>query len=116
MRHDHIGNLRADRSNRIKGCLRTLKDHGNLSAANSLELSAAKITQGLTKIAYRPARNLGFGRQQAEDRIAGDGLSGSALPDDADNLRRSDLKGDIIERSDTPVRCHKLDRQAVDAQ
>src|SRR5215213_3101885 len=97
MCHYHVSNLRTYRPDRIEGRLWTLKDHRDLTATNSLQLPAIKLMDCATRVSNRSGSQLGLSRQQPEYRIRGDRLSGSAFPDDPDDLRRSNLKRDVIE-------------------
>ena len=112
--HDRFRQLAADRIQRIKRGQRILEDRADLAAADLAHLFGWKIVDA-------PAFEQDFARthlprrlQQTDDRGAGQRLSGTGLADDAENLARRDIEGNVVERAQHTATGRKFDDQIFD--
>ena len=82
---------------------RVLEDHGDAVAAQSahgLRVELQEIGAGKRNAAALDPR---IGRHEAEDRLDQARFAAAAFPDDADDLARRHLQGDIAERVQRPA-------------
>ncbi len=110
----HVGDLAADRADRIERGARILKDHGDVAPAHFGELTGL----GVEKI--EPAEHGVSGRdaagriENAHHRIGGDRLARSGFADQRDGLALLDAEADIVERAHDAGAGAEFDAEALD--
>ncbi len=77
---EHLGDLEADRVDRVQGRERVLEDHGDLLAALVLHLALGQREQvGALQEHSATGDKAGRGVQDAHDGLRGDALAGAGL-------------------------------------
>ncbi len=99
VRQIRLGNLLANREYRIQRALRFLKDHPDLPSAHRTHLRIAQPRQIAPLKEHLPLRNeRRRHRQQAHDRITGDGLAAPRFAHERHALALFDIKRNPIHR------------------
>src|SRR6185437_511364 len=98
---DRLGELVADREDRVERGHRLLEDHADAGAAQPPHRALVERQKILAGEAYAAGgdarRRLG---QKPHDRQGGDALAAAALADDAEHLALGDLEADVVDGGD----------------
>ena len=116
MADDGLGDLPADRIDRVEGHHRLLEDHADLGAAQVRKRAVAHrhhILPGELDAArkLRPA-----GREQPHQGAQGDALAGAGLAQNAEHLARIEGEGDAVHRVHGGVPSGEADRDILRAK
>ena len=112
----HVGDLAADRADRIERGARILEDHRDLAAAHVGKLA------GLCREQIEPAEHgtaggdFAGGIENAHHRIGGDRFARAGFADQRDGLALVDGKAHIVERAHDAGAGAEFDAEAFDAR
>ena len=93
-----LGDLLADLHDRVQRGQRVLEDHGDLVAADVVEVLFGDLQKVLAVIQDLAAFDDGVACEDAEDRLCRNGLAGTGLTDDRKCLTALQIEGDIADR------------------
>ena len=120
---ERLADLVADRVERREGGHRLLKDHADAVAADRLEILRARRELGEVATAGRAvveedlaAGDVRRARQDAHDRLRGDGFARPRFADQRDGASRPDAHRQAVDRLHPPGQRAELDRQVADGQ
>jgi len=109
---ERLGDLVADREDRVQGGRRLLEDHRDRGPADALQfpLGQAEEIAPLEQhsAAGDPPRRL---RHEAEDRKCGHALAAARLADDAQHFSRVEVEGHAVDRNEAPPFGRQLRRE-----
>ena len=100
MQQDRFHQLMSDRVGRVQRGHRVLEDDRDLVAANGLHDRFAGVDQLLPVQFDGAGDDLAGGGEDLHDRIRGNGFSGSALADDAEDLAAVQIEGYAVDGLD----------------
>jgi hypothetical protein len=114
---NRLGDLRADRKDRVQAGGRLLEDHGDFAPANGGQLARGQLEQVAAVEAngsrFDPCGGLGHQLQHAQ---GGDGLAAAAFTDDRQGFAGADRKAHAVNRFGDPRLGVKVRSEILDGQ
>ena len=117
MGEDDLGQLLADREDRVERGHRVLEDHRDPAAAQLAEVVRFHLDEVGALEQDRAAGNVAGGlRQEAEDRERRHALAAAGFADDPDRLVGRQVEGNAIDGMDASGRGGELDAEIADRE
>ncbi len=108
--------LLADAHDGVQGAQRVLEHHGQLVAAQGVELFFRNLQQILAVVDDFARIHHGVARQNAHDSTGGDGLAGTGFTGDGERFAFLQIEGNIAHCANRTVVCAEGDGQVSDFQ
>src|SRR6185369_4250375 len=116
VREDRLLDLAADAVERVERSERVLEDHADAPAAHAAHRRRGQIVDAPALERYLAGGDSSGRLEQADDRKAGERLSGARFAHDAEDLPRGDRKAGAVDAHQRRAARRKFDPERPDVQ
>ena len=111
--NDHLGDLLANRGDRVERRERLLEDHADATATNRAQLIFAEANELSPLELDRAFDDRLLATEQRDDRHRRNGLAGARLTDDRQAFTSSEIKGDAVNNFQDAAAGAEADRKIL---